>query len=219
MSFRRLMSSHFQFTLLRSKPLHLSSFVPAQVQMFSEGDIGVLPPLGVYDPLGLIETRDMRPNWVGCVFFLKAEAACSISWMCFFFSHNSGWGSSMSHDYDNIKQDLAIINYYRFIRQFWIGRARYEYDQVDMRLWRSSTAARRCLASSTSSPSRLESGSRATSPCRRTSSSPTCPRVASRRSRPFLPPDGSRSWSWCFDVVWIHDLFNAIDNSISYIAL
>merc|ERR1719247_2942079 len=31
-----------------------------EVQMFSEGDIGVLPPLGVYDPLGLIETRDMR---------------------------------------------------------------------------------------------------------------------------------------------------------------
>merc|ERR1719174_3156257 len=29
------------------------------VSMFSEGDIGVLPPLGVYDPLGLIETRDM----------------------------------------------------------------------------------------------------------------------------------------------------------------
>jgi len=28
--------------------------------MFSEGDIGVLPPLGVWDPLGLIETRDMR---------------------------------------------------------------------------------------------------------------------------------------------------------------
>merc|ERR1719421_530244 len=27
--------------------------------MFSEGDIGVLPPLGVWDPLGLIETRDM----------------------------------------------------------------------------------------------------------------------------------------------------------------
>ena len=30
-----------------------------QVQMFSEGDIGVLPPLGVYDPLGLIESRNM----------------------------------------------------------------------------------------------------------------------------------------------------------------
>merc|ERR1712093_847534 len=30
-----------------------------QVQMFSEGDIVVLPPLGVYDPLGLIETRNM----------------------------------------------------------------------------------------------------------------------------------------------------------------
>merc|ERR1719379_1396223 len=28
--------------------------------MFSEGDIGVLPPLGVYDPLGLIAKRDMR---------------------------------------------------------------------------------------------------------------------------------------------------------------
>ena len=32
----------------------------APATMFSEGDIGVLPPLGVYDPLGLIETRDMR---------------------------------------------------------------------------------------------------------------------------------------------------------------
>merc|ERR1719440_1519376 len=30
------------------------------VQMFSEGDIGVTRPLGVYDPLGLISTRDMR---------------------------------------------------------------------------------------------------------------------------------------------------------------
>merc|ERR1719163_130068 len=30
------------------------------VTMFSEGDLGVLPPLGVYDPLGLIETRAMR---------------------------------------------------------------------------------------------------------------------------------------------------------------
>jgi hypothetical protein len=29
------------------------------VSMFSEGDLGVLPPLGVYDPLGLIETRNM----------------------------------------------------------------------------------------------------------------------------------------------------------------
>ena len=31
----------------------------SKVNMFSEGDIGVLPPLGVYDPLGLIETRNM----------------------------------------------------------------------------------------------------------------------------------------------------------------
>merc|ERR1719460_1816136 len=30
------------------------------VSMFAEGDIGVLPPLGVWDPLGLIEKRDMR---------------------------------------------------------------------------------------------------------------------------------------------------------------
>merc|ERR1719267_108656 len=32
----------------------------AAVNMFSEGDLGVLSPLGVYDPLGLIETRSMR---------------------------------------------------------------------------------------------------------------------------------------------------------------
>merc|ERR1719174_1232961 len=30
------------------------------VSMFADGDIGVTPPLGVYDPLGLIESRDMR---------------------------------------------------------------------------------------------------------------------------------------------------------------
>ena len=28
--------------------------------MFAEGDLGVTPPLGVWDPLGLIESRDMR---------------------------------------------------------------------------------------------------------------------------------------------------------------
>jgi len=28
--------------------------------MFAEGDVGVTPPLGVYDPLGLIEKKDMR---------------------------------------------------------------------------------------------------------------------------------------------------------------
>jgi len=33
---------------------------PVAVRAFEEGDIGVLPPLGVYDPLGLIETKDMR---------------------------------------------------------------------------------------------------------------------------------------------------------------
>ena len=32
----------------------------SKVSMFSEGDIGVLPPLGVWDPLGYIDSRDMR---------------------------------------------------------------------------------------------------------------------------------------------------------------
>merc|ERR1719353_2789446 len=32
----------------------------APATMFSEGDIGVLPPLGVWDPLGYIDSRDMR---------------------------------------------------------------------------------------------------------------------------------------------------------------
>merc|ERR1719440_990373 len=39
----------FSAPAMRSRP----------VQMFSEGDIGVTPPLGVYDPLGLISSRDM----------------------------------------------------------------------------------------------------------------------------------------------------------------
>jgi len=32
----------------------------AAATMFAEGDIGVTPPLGVYDPLGLIASKDMR---------------------------------------------------------------------------------------------------------------------------------------------------------------
>merc|ERR1719506_1530063 len=39
----------FQAPVARARP----------AQMFSEGDIGVTRPLGVYDPLGLISTRDM----------------------------------------------------------------------------------------------------------------------------------------------------------------
>merc|ERR1719440_647363 len=47
-------ASAFQAPALRA------SSKAVQASMFSEGDLGVLPPLGVYDPLGLIETRDMR---------------------------------------------------------------------------------------------------------------------------------------------------------------
>jgi len=48
--------SAFQAPALASKAVRKAS----SPTMFSEGDLGVLPPLGVYDPLGLIETRDMR---------------------------------------------------------------------------------------------------------------------------------------------------------------
>merc|ERR1712060_834030 len=48
--------SAFQAPALSSQAVRKAS----SPTMFSEGDIGVLPPLGVYDPLGLIETRDMR---------------------------------------------------------------------------------------------------------------------------------------------------------------
>jgi len=41
-------------------PAAMKASRSAAVTMFSEGDLGVLPPLGVYDPLGLIETRNMR---------------------------------------------------------------------------------------------------------------------------------------------------------------
>jgi len=41
-------------------PAAMKASRSAAVTMFQEGDIGVLPPLGVWDPLGLIETRDMR---------------------------------------------------------------------------------------------------------------------------------------------------------------
>merc|ERR1711939_629293 len=41
-------------------PAAMRSVSRASVSMFSEGELEVLPPLGVFDPLGLIETRDMR---------------------------------------------------------------------------------------------------------------------------------------------------------------
>merc|ERR550514_1367005 len=41
-------------------PAAMKAGKAVQVSMFAEGDIGVLPPLGVWDPLGLIEKRDMR---------------------------------------------------------------------------------------------------------------------------------------------------------------
>ena len=41
-------------------PAMKASGKTVKAAMFEEGDIGVLPPLGVYDPLGLIESRDMR---------------------------------------------------------------------------------------------------------------------------------------------------------------
>mmetsp|Transcript_192 Transcript_192/g.412 ORF Transcript_192/g.412 Transcript_192/m.412 type:complete len:216 (-) Transcript_192:112-759(-) len=40
-------------------PAAMKASRASAVQMFSEGDVGVLPPLGVFDPLGLIETRNM----------------------------------------------------------------------------------------------------------------------------------------------------------------
>jgi len=46
------------------------------VTMFSEGDLGVLPPLGVYDPLGLIETRDMRRYEVRATAPFAARPLC-----------------------------------------------------------------------------------------------------------------------------------------------
>jgi len=45
-----------QVSRMRGAPAARSS----SPKMFAEGDIGVTPPLGVYDPLGLIETKDMR---------------------------------------------------------------------------------------------------------------------------------------------------------------
>ncbi len=46
----------------------------SKVSMFSEGDIGVLPPLGVYDPLGLIDTRDMFRYGARAIFATSPRA-------------------------------------------------------------------------------------------------------------------------------------------------
>ena len=76
--------------MLAAAPMGFSAPLRAPVvQMFSEGDIGVLPPLGVYDPLGLIETRDMaryeimeikhgRAAMLGFLHVISVEAGAKI---------------------------------------------------------------------------------------------------------------------------------------------
>ena len=75
--------SAFQAPALRA------SSKAVQASMFSEGDLGVLPPLGVYDPLGLIETRDMaryeimeikhgRAAMLGFLHVISVEAGAKI---------------------------------------------------------------------------------------------------------------------------------------------
>ena len=70
-------------------PALVGSSKAVKAQMFSEGDIGVLPPLGVYDPLGLIETRDMgryeimeikhgRAAMLGFLHVISVEAGAKI---------------------------------------------------------------------------------------------------------------------------------------------
>jgi len=52
--------SLFSSSLAFNAPALMPAVKPSAATMFSEGDIGVTPPLGVWDPLGLIEKRDMR---------------------------------------------------------------------------------------------------------------------------------------------------------------
>jgi hypothetical protein len=47
-------TSAFQAPVLKTSTKAISA-----AMKFKEGDIGILPPLGVYDPLGLIGTKDM----------------------------------------------------------------------------------------------------------------------------------------------------------------
>jgi light-harvesting complex I chlorophyll a/b binding protein 1 len=52
-----LASAHFAFQAPALAPMTRRAAVNMK---FAEGDVGVTPPLGVWDPLGLIEKRDMR---------------------------------------------------------------------------------------------------------------------------------------------------------------
>ena len=60
-------------------PAAMKPTTSSNVQMFSEGDLGVLPPLGVFDPLGLIETRDMRRYEV-CALPARCARCVELTW-------------------------------------------------------------------------------------------------------------------------------------------
>jgi len=59
----------------------------ASPQMFSEGDVGVTPPLGVWDPLGLIGTRDMRRYEI---MEIKHGRAAMLGFLHIIFIHAGG---------------------------------------------------------------------------------------------------------------------------------
>merc|ERR1711869_34556 len=48
------------------------------VSMFSEGDLGVLPPLGVFDPLGLMEIKHGRAAMLGFLHVIAIEAGVRV---------------------------------------------------------------------------------------------------------------------------------------------
>ena len=110
----------FQAPVVRSRP----------VQMFSEGDVGVLPPLGVYDPLGLIETRDMRRSKSCSARIVNSRMNSSLM---FHQMHRSHLAARACDD------AIICCTCASLVRNACRGT----------KSWRSSTAARRCSDSST----------------------------------------------------------------------
>merc|ERR1719221_1789576 len=89
--------------------------VRAAPQMFSEGDIGVLPPLGVFDPLGLIETRDMRRYEIMEIKHGRAAMLGFLHVMVLTCMQEAGTGfASKPQDPDVEAGDIALDSWVRY---------------------------------------------------------------------------------------------------------
>ena len=158
-------------------PAMKASTKAVSATMFAEGDIGVTPPLGVYDPLGLIETKDMRRFEI---MEIKHGRAAMLGFLHVILIH-AGYRLP---GYLSIQQGAPSLSH-------TCPGARVGGERVMGEGGQAGAAREASVAFGMGGARGSPAG---VSACSQTSNSTRCPSAASRRSRRPRPSAGCRSW-------------------------